>query len=110
MEYSKFNKHSDENKSCYAKANMDEPVFVLLGRDPAMAEAIQTWIQVRQLCIDEGVLPDTPEERAHIVQAREMVEAVLVYQESQRAGSKQQAYRQARAQHVALYSRTAKHM
>ncbi len=29
---------------CYAKAEPDEPMFILLGRDPAAATTIRHWI------------------------------------------------------------------
>lgn len=32
---------------CYAKADADEPIFVLLGRDPLAAPLIQLWIEAR---------------------------------------------------------------
>jgi hypothetical protein len=40
---------------CYASAEPDEPVFVLLGRDPAAALAITFWCAVREHLRDKGV-------------------------------------------------------
>ena len=33
---------------CYSKAEPDEPMFVLLGRDPVAAAAVWLWIQIRK--------------------------------------------------------------
>lgn len=32
---------------CYAKAEPDEPMFILLGRDPAAAHTIRAWCKNR---------------------------------------------------------------
>jgi hypothetical protein len=34
-------------ESCFNKARMHEPIFVLLGRDEAAAIAIRAWVQAR---------------------------------------------------------------
>jgi hypothetical protein len=34
---------------CYANAEPDEPVFVLLGRDPLAGQLVRLWAQRRQL-------------------------------------------------------------
>lgn len=33
---------------CYEKAEPDEPVFVLLGRDPAAAFCVTLWLALRE--------------------------------------------------------------
>lgn len=33
---------------CYAKAEPDEPMFVLLGRDPAAMWVVTIWIEIRK--------------------------------------------------------------
>lgn len=33
---------------CYKAAEPDEPMFVLLGRDPAAAAAVILWVKLRQ--------------------------------------------------------------
>jgi hypothetical protein len=33
---------------CYTKAEPDEPMFILLARDPAATTAIEAWIQARK--------------------------------------------------------------
>lgn len=44
---------------CYAKARPDEPLFVLLGRDPLAAELVDAWAERRAQtrgCRDPKVL------------------------------------------------------
>ena len=36
-------------RSCLNKASDNEPLFVLLGRDPAAPAAIRAWVQLRIL-------------------------------------------------------------
>lgn len=33
---------------CYSKAEPDEPMFILLARDPASTRAIEAWIEARK--------------------------------------------------------------
>ena len=33
---------------CYAKADPDEPIFVLRGNDPTAAQTIQLWIRLNE--------------------------------------------------------------
>lgn len=41
--------------SCLRKAEDDEPIFVILGRDPAATFAIREWIRIRiQLGKNQG--------------------------------------------------------
>jgi hypothetical protein len=42
---------------CYANAEPDEPMFVLLARDPAAPRAILEWIKVRKGMIETGAKP-----------------------------------------------------
>lgn len=44
---------------CYSKAEPDEPMFVLLGRDPAAATLVQLWAELR---LRMGADPDKIEE------------------------------------------------
>jgi hypothetical protein len=34
---------------CYANAKPDEPMFVLLGRDPLAGDLVRTWANSREL-------------------------------------------------------------
>jgi hypothetical protein len=42
---------------CYNKALPDEPMFVLLARDPQFAKLVREWAQRRTLDIQCGVCP-----------------------------------------------------
>ena len=42
---------------CFYRALDDEPVFVLLARDPCAAEAVRWWVTLRQALIGKGEKP-----------------------------------------------------
>jgi hypothetical protein len=44
---------------CYAKALPDEPVFVLLGRDPDFCRLVNEWAGKRAADIECGERPET---------------------------------------------------
>jgi hypothetical protein len=44
---------------CYEKALPDEPMFVLLARDPDMPRLIREWAYRRTKAIDDGERPET---------------------------------------------------
>jgi hypothetical protein len=39
---------------CYSKAEPDEPMFVLLGRDPAAGVLVQFWVELRRSAGDDN--------------------------------------------------------
>lgn len=41
---------------CYKKADGDEPMFVLLGRDPVAATIVRGWVVTREHLADEGII------------------------------------------------------
>lgn len=45
------------DKGCFYRALDDEPVFVLLARDPCTPEAIRHWVTLRQALIGRGEKP-----------------------------------------------------
>lgn len=47
---------------CYAKALPDEPMFVLLARDPDAARVVRFWAGLRARRIDEGTSPKSDED------------------------------------------------
>lgn len=47
-----FNKNG-----CFYRALDDEPIFVLLARDPCFAEAVRWWVTLRQALIGSGQKP-----------------------------------------------------
>lgn len=44
---------------CYANARDDEPMFVLLARDPVAPQLIRSWCYLRKLWIKTGLKPET---------------------------------------------------
>lgn len=47
---------------CYSKAERDEPMFVLLGRDPCAALVVRVWIALRRFMGQPG-------QRAQLIEA-----------------------------------------
>lgn len=45
------------DKGCFYRALDDEPIFVLLARDPCAAEAVRWWVTLRQALIGKGEKP-----------------------------------------------------
>ena len=43
---------------CYDKAEPDEPLFVLLARDPAAPGLVEAWAAERLLLIEDGTKPE----------------------------------------------------
>lgn len=44
---------------CYANAEPDEPIFVLLGRDPHAYKAVWKWAEDREALVIAGAKPIT---------------------------------------------------
>ena len=42
-------KNNPGDFDCYAEAGDDEPVFVLLARDPVAASVVRYWVERREL-------------------------------------------------------------
>lgn len=62
------------NTSCWNKAEEDEPVFVLLGRDAAIVETIEHWI-VARIRRNKNKHDDD-----QIVEARQFIQKIKDYQ------------------------------
>lgn len=60
---------------CYANALPDEPMFILLGRDPVAPDCIMEWARRREIDIDLGRRPES--DRAMIVEARGCAVAMM---------------------------------
>jgi hypothetical protein len=54
---------------CHANALPDEPMFVLLARDPDFAELVLMWADKRQSAVRCGERPDT--DTALVAEARQ---------------------------------------
>lgn len=67
---------------CYANAEPDEPMFILLGRDPHAASAVRKWADDREAFIKAG---HKPAEDMHMVwEARECADAMEAYHVARR--------------------------
>lgn len=62
-----------EPTSCFNKAQDEEPIFVLLGRDAAAAATIRFWARTR-IAIGKNNKGD-----AQIVEAMELADAIELY-------------------------------
>ena len=65
-------KNNPSKFDCYANAKPDEPMFILLGRDPAAAMAIVVWVKIR---LEMGATV----EDEHIAEARECARTMEDY-------------------------------
>ena len=54
-------KNNPGDFDCYSNALPDEPMFVLLARDPDAAEATRYWAGLRARRIDQGKAPSSDE-------------------------------------------------
>lgn len=62
---------------CYANAAPDEPMFILLGRDPHAATIVRKWANDRMVMIHAGLKPASD---IHMVlEARECADAMEEY-------------------------------
>jgi hypothetical protein len=62
---------------CYANAEPDEPIFILLGRDPHSHAAVRKWADDRYSMICAGLKPVSD---IHlVVEARQCAEAMEQY-------------------------------
>jgi hypothetical protein len=52
-------KNNPDEYDCYAGALPDEPMFVLLGRDPNAPWLIREWANERQIAVNLGTRPAT---------------------------------------------------
>ena len=81
---------------CYENAEPDEPMFVLLARDPAAPELVEAWANRRLALINEHLKPES--DKAMIVEARECAEAMRKWRREHWQHTKSQMRRLA-AQH-----------
>lgn len=59
---------------CYANAHPDEPMFVLLGRDPLAPSLVTLWAQARDTMADAR--PDPGREREKIAESMTCIDAM----------------------------------
>lgn len=58
------NKQEEFRRGCFAKALPDEPMFVLLARDPSAPELVEEWATKRMFAIADGERPKSDEAAA----------------------------------------------
>jgi hypothetical protein len=62
---------------CYANAEADEPMFILLGRDPHGHAAVRKWADDREQMIQDGLKPT--DDMRMVWEARERADAMERY-------------------------------
>lgn len=64
-------------EGCFFRALDDEPVFVLLARDPVAAETVRWWVTLRQALIGAGQKP--LEDHGALAEALETAQAMVAW-------------------------------
>jgi hypothetical protein len=59
---------------CYANALPDEPLFILLARDPTAAALVRAWAYQRSSAIDNEMRPQS--DRAQVTEALHCADAM----------------------------------
>jgi hypothetical protein len=62
---------------CYANALPDEPMFILLARDPSAPSKVRAWAYDRENAIHHGHRPES--DRAMVVEARRCADAMTAW-------------------------------
>lgn len=62
-------KNNPGNFDCYGNALPDEPMFILLARDPSAPAIVKWWADAREAAIDSGDRPES--DRAMVEEARQ---------------------------------------
>ena len=70
-------KNNPGSYDCYANADPDEPMFILLGRDPHAPAAVRRWAHDREVMIESGEKPGS--DMAMVIDARECADAMERY-------------------------------
>lgn len=66
---------------CYANAQPDEPMFILLARDPSAPSLIEAWAQRRHYAIEQKQRPAS--DFAMVVEARECAKQMREWREKE---------------------------
>lgn len=70
-------KNQPAEYDCYANALPDEPMFILLARDPDAPKLVHVWADGREAAINAGVRPES--DRAMVEEARRCADAMTVW-------------------------------
>lgn len=72
-------KNKPDKFNDYASAEPDEPMFILLARDPTASRVVQEWALLLAIAIMEGRKPKS--DRAIVEEARECAKAMREFRE-----------------------------
>lgn len=64
---------------CYGRALPDEPMFVLLARDPSAWQLVARWAATRLEAIDRGLQPQS--DKALVTEAQQCAEAMRIWRQ-----------------------------
>lgn len=67
---------------CYANADPDEPMFILLARDITAPSLVVEWAVRREKMIDRGLKPES--DRAMVKEAFALGEAMMAWRRANR--------------------------
>lgn len=72
---------------CYAKAEPDEPMFILLARDLYAPALVDRWANMREETFKRGGSSGEPEEMAKIAEARKCANEMRDWRQFKETGS-----------------------
>lgn len=75
-------KNNPGHFDCYASAEPDEPMFILLGRDSHAPAAVRRWAYDREVMIERGEKPAS--DMAMVIEARECADIMDRYAAARR--------------------------
>lgn len=64
---------------CYTKADIDEPMFVLLGRDPTAATIVRGWVVTREHLAEQGIIVRDENHIRQINEALDLARQLEIY-------------------------------
>lgn len=73
-------KNNPGNFDCYGNALPDEPMFILLARDPSAPNLVDVWADTRALEIKYGARPQS--DRVMVEEARECAKNMREWREA----------------------------
>lgn len=77
-------KNNPGNFDCYHAADPDEPMFVLLARDPWAFDLVSRWARIREQMINKGSAPES--DRAKVAEAVKCAEDMLKWYRQNKSG------------------------
>lgn len=75
-------KNNPGSYDCYANAEPDEPMFVLLARDQSAPDIVRMWAQYRSLLIRCGLKPESDWPMIH--EARDVANQMATWHDANR--------------------------